>query len=53
MEMRGFAKKKELSVNVSKSRNFVIIPSTDDTKEDVESIWIKIEWKHAWNLFKE
>lgn len=49
----GVSKEKEIVSNISKSRNFLIILSSDYTKEDEDSIWTNIEWKHAWNLFKE
>lgn len=49
----GVCKEKGIVSNISKSRNFVILLFTDYTKEDVESIRINLEWKHAWNLFKE
>lgn len=49
----GVCKEEGIVSNISKSRNFLIILSTDYTKEDYESIWTNIEWKHAWNLFKE
>lgn len=49
----GVFKEKEIVSNISKLRNFFIIFFFDYIKEDEDFIWINIEWKYVWNLFKE
>lgn len=49
----GSAKEEEIINNINDSRNFLIVLSSDYTDEDENTIWTNIEWKHAWNLFKE
>lgn len=49
----GAAKEEEIIKNINDSRNFLVVLSSDYTDEDEDTIWTNIEWKHAWNLFKE
>lgn len=49
----GFVKEEEIINNINDFRNFLIVFLFDYIDEDENIIWINIEWKYVWNLFKE
>ncbi|XP_062588067.1 protein toll-like [Saccostrea cucullata] len=50
----GSVKEESIIDNVKDSRNFIVILSSDYiSDDDDDTIWTQIEWKHAWNCFKE
>ncbi|XP_061166368.1 protein toll-like [Saccostrea echinata] len=52
-EAIGSVKEESIIDNVKDSRNFIVILSSDYINDDNDTIWTRIEWKHAWNCFKE
>jgi hypothetical protein len=52
-ESIGSVKEEAIIDNIRESRNVIVILSSDYIDEDNDTIWTRIEWKHAWNFFKE